>query len=100
MAFYRLEKLVNLGDGYRKVFRIAQHEILLVHEAGQSYLFENFCPHRGQALTKSTIGAGKIVCPRHGFQFDLSSGQCVKGQCSALTTYAAEYDRDYLGISV
>lgn len=100
MAFYRLEKLINLCNGYRKVFRIAQHEILLLHEGGQSYVFENVCPHRGKVLTQATIKAGNIICPGHGFQFDLATGRCVQGLCSALHTYPAEYDQDYLGINL
>jgi len=100
MVFYRLEKLVNLSEGYRKEFRVARHEILLVHQFGQTFLLENFCPHRGKSLSEGIISSGAITCPGHGFQFELSSGQCIKGQCSASTTYPAEYDQEYLGISL
>ena len=100
MAFYRLEKLLNLSEGYRKEFRVAGHEILLVHQSGQTFLLENFCPHRGKSLSKGIISSGAITCPGHGFQFELSSGKCIKGQCSALITYPAEYDQEYLGIEL
>ena len=100
MAFYRLEKLINLIDGYRKEFRVAGHEILVVHQSGQTFLLENFCPHRGVSLSKGIISSGAITCPGHGFQFDLSNGHCIKGLCSALTTYPVEYDQAYLGVNL
>ena len=100
MAFYRLEKLINLSEGYRKEFRVERHDILLLHQSGHSYLIENFCPHRGISLSKGIVSSGAITCPGHGFQFELSSGRCIKGQCSGLTMYPAEYDQEYLGIDI
>ena len=43
------------------------------------YLIQRFCPHSGADLKNATIAAGVITCPRHLWQWDLASGECLKG---------------------
>ncbi len=78
MTFYALEKLVNLQDGYQKAFKVAGHNLLLVHENGRSYLLENACPHMGVALDRATLlPQGLIRCNAHGIEFELDSGKAL-----------------------
>lgn len=100
MAFYPLEKLINLTDGYRKIFRITNHELLLIHESGEIHLLENFCPHRGKSLAKARVNSSTIVCPGHRYEFDLITGRCIKGQCSSLKIYPVSYEGDCVGIDL
>jgi nitrite reductase/ring-hydroxylating ferredoxin subunit len=74
MRFYALEKFINLHDGYRRVFKIDQHRLLLVQERGECYLLEAFCPHRGYALDDAEIVDGQLRCPLHGYRYALDSG--------------------------
>jgi len=45
---------------------------------------ENRCPHRQGPLAEGLVGDGKVICPLHGHQFQLSTGagsepmECVK----------------------
>jgi|GEM_PF-5219833 len=45
MAFVPLEKLGRLHDGYKKVFKVDRHNLLLMQLEGKVYLIENRCPH-------------------------------------------------------
>ena len=74
MRFYALEKFINLHDGYRRTFKIDQHQLLLLQELGQPYLFEAACPHRGHPLEYADIVDGNLRCPLHGYQFALEGG--------------------------
>ena len=51
-GFWPLELQSSLHDGYRRVFRVASQELLLLQHAGQLHLFEL---HSG-ACTYSTEG--------------------------------------------
>jgi nitrite reductase (NADH) small subunit len=43
------------------------------------YAFKNACPHQGHRLSGGRIVDGRLSCPGHNWQFELSTGRCVKG---------------------
>ncbi|MYC30520.1 MAG: Rieske 2Fe-2S domain-containing protein [Chloroflexi bacterium] len=48
-------------------------------DAGNACVAEAYCPHLGSYLGPETggrVSEGKLVCPFHGYEFDIS-GQCV-----------------------
>jgi nitrite reductase/ring-hydroxylating ferredoxin subunit len=90
MRYFPLEKFINLYDGYRRTFRIDEHQLLLLQEDGQQYLIEAQCPHRGHPLEFAIYQQGCLRCPLHGYQFDLCSGQvqlATEGPCRQLRNY-------------
>lgn len=98
--FVALERLINLQDGYRRTFRVAGHELLLLVVEGQPLLLENRCPHQGAPLYDATLAGQVLRCARHGVEFDLHSGRSLQGQCPALRRFTLAYDGDRVGIEV
>src|SRR4051812_32420444 len=101
MRFYALEKFINLYDGYRRAFKIDQHQLLLLQELGQTYLLEAFCPHRGHPLEHAEIIDGQVRCPLHSYQFALDSGavrRATEGPCRPLRCYELIYRDTDLGV--
>jgi nitrite reductase/ring-hydroxylating ferredoxin subunit len=74
MRYYSLEKYINLFDGYRKVFKIDSHHLMLLQLDGDRYLIESNCPHREYPLSSSDLEGMELVCPQHGYRFDIQSG--------------------------
>lgn len=90
MRYYALEKLIDLYDGYRKIFKIDEHNLLLLQEDGKRYLIESRCPHRGQLLAGADISGPTITCPHHGYRFDVRDGrtlQITEEPCRNLRVY-------------
>jgi Fe-S cluster biogenesis protein NfuA/nitrite reductase/ring-hydroxylating ferredoxin subunit len=60
-------------------FRFASEEfdILLVRIDGKVMAFRNQCPHMSMPLDKALVDGSAILCPGHGFRFDLSTGECM-----------------------
>lgn len=76
MAFYPLEQLSRMSDGYLKAFSVADKQLLLCQVEGGTYIIENRCPHMDLALTYGTLLPGKkIRCPAHGIAFNFDSGK-------------------------
>lgn len=97
--FYPLEKLHLLQEGYQRVFRVANQEILLLHNEGRTYLVGNRCPHMDAPLTRASVQQGVIRCPMHGLEFDLRSGQPRHPACQTpLKTYMPAYEGNVLGV--
>jgi len=42
-------------------------------------VYDGHCPHRDTAIPDGCIKGSRIVCPRHGWEFDGRSGFCVFG---------------------
>lgn len=65
----------DLPEGTKRMVRVHEQDVLLVHHQGQIHAVRNTCPHMGASLEKGTISKdGAIVCPRHHSAFDLRTG--------------------------
>lgn len=104
MAFYALEKLINMHDGYKQAFTVAGRNLLLVQENGKVYLISNSCPHMGAALHTGTLTpAGQIRCRSHGIEFDLESGRAegpLANMMEPLRKFEIAYDGPNLGVEL
>jgi nitrite reductase/ring-hydroxylating ferredoxin subunit len=52
-------------------------EIAIYNIDGEFYATDNFCPHRGAALSDGAICGHVIECSWHGWQFDVRTGECL-----------------------
>jgi len=104
MAFYPLEQLSKLHDGYKKSFKVAGKSLLLVQSEGQAFVIENRCPHMDVPLDNAQlIDANSIRCRAHGIEFDLPSGK-PKGpladMINCLNKFSISYDGATLGVEI
>ncbi|MGH1486142.1 MAG: Rieske (2Fe-2S) protein [Cellvibrionaceae bacterium] len=100
MAFYLLEKLIHLHDGYSRSFSIAGQSLLLVQDQGQRYLLLNQCPHQQAPLDRATIQGGKLQCSLHGMQFDLITGATSSACDERLQFLPIAYDGASIGVQL
>jgi nitrite reductase/ring-hydroxylating ferredoxin subunit len=102
MAFHRLEKLINLYDGYRRVLYVGPLQLLLIQENGQRYLIRNLCPHKNFPLHTGTMVGSKLRCAYHAMEFDLArGGRCVQHpQQPGATMYTLVYDGNEIGVEL
>jgi nitrite reductase/ring-hydroxylating ferredoxin subunit len=98
MRFQRLDKLINIEDGYRRRFKIDSLDVELAREGDDVTAFSAVCPHQEQPLEDGCIENGVIYCPRHNYGFDLRTGQHIEQQCASLTIYTVHYEGNDVGI--
>lgn len=104
VAFYPLEKLHVLAEGYRRVFRVAGRVLLLLEQDGERYLLDNRCPHAGHPLQEATVTGACLRCPLHGIEFSLQHGRAVNSEVLApgqeLVFYQLVYRDDVVGVDL
>ncbi|WP_075185221.1 Rieske (2Fe-2S) protein [Teredinibacter haidensis] len=104
MAFFPLEKLSQMFDGYQKAFTVNQHELLLVQVEAKPYIVENRCPHMDVPLTHAQLLSDhKIRCRAHGIEFNLESGEAegpLAKQLDCLRQYPIVYQDGQLGLEL
>ena len=80
---------IPLGEG--RVFRVAGRDVAVFRcRSGQVFATSARCPHRGGPLADGLVGDGAVICPLHGFAFDLRTGEAKGHACERLTTYRLE----------
>lgn len=102
MQFVALDKLINLHEGYRQVFRIDGREVLLVQENGRRYALQANCPHSDWPMQNAPVSGDVITCTRHGWSFSLLSGRGVNERAIGcqLKCYKVQYDQNTIGILI
>lgn len=103
MAFHPLANLVDLHDGYRGVFRVQGNSLLLLQDAGKTYLIENRCPHMDAPLANGEIKDGNITCRAHGIRFGLADGQAqgpLASMMDCLHFFELIYEGNKVGVNL
>jgi ferredoxin-nitrite reductase len=77
----------EIAEGSGKTITVSGTEIAVFKCEGQLYATQNWCPHAGSALAAGALDGGAVVCPAHGYRFDLRTGACASDAQLRLKTY-------------
>jgi 3-phenylpropionate/trans-cinnamate dioxygenase ferredoxin component len=88
MALHAVATMKDLPPGMACAVEVAGRSIGLFNVDGVIYAIDNICTHDNAPLSEGAVVDGCVVCPWHGAQFDLATGQ-------ALTPPAFEDVRSY-----
>ncbi|MDE9482404.1 Rieske (2Fe-2S) protein [Xenorhabdus bovienii] len=91
MSFIPIAKLVDIPDGQKLTIRVEGIDLLICHHKQKIYVIENVCPHQKKELTEGRMRNGKIICPFHGYAFNLSDGvSSIKNANCNLTVFPSD----------
>ena len=57
--------------------------------SGRFYACSPLCPHEGGPLAEGWLEGESVVCPWHGFDFDLRTGRCLINDQLAIPVFPA-----------
>ncbi len=84
-------KVVPLGKGGECALFLHNNQ---VHAVG------SLCPHQNARLDGAPVEEGQIICRRHGYRFDLKSGDCRTVGGYGIPVFAAEIEGDTVFVTV
>jgi nitrite reductase/ring-hydroxylating ferredoxin subunit len=92
----------RLGCVLRETEGGAIDEALAVYHVGSRFFAcADRCPHAGALLSEGELEQGVITCPRHGSQFDVGTGQRLRGPADTdIATYPTLEDGGQLYLLV
>ncbi len=77
-------------DGQRKIIQVDDLSIGVFHHKGGWYAYHNSCAHRGGPVATGNIDGDTLVCPWHGFEFNVTTGECLADPSARLDMYPVE----------
>lgn len=96
---------MELAEGQSRGFEVNGLALLAVRRAGQVYVYQNRCPHRGVRLEwqrdKYLDDSNSLIqCATHHALFLIESGECIAGPCEGKSLNAIACGEDAQGIWV
>lgn len=99
-SFVKICKVSDLKDRSGKRFIVNEVDIAVFKVDGEIYALSNICPHQHTALIyDGFIEENCVVCPAHGWEFQLKTGNMKTGR-KGLDSYPVEVRDDEVYIKV
>jgi nitrite reductase/ring-hydroxylating ferredoxin subunit len=71
---------------------------LFLHQ-GRCYATGSLCPHQNTPLEGAPTSHGVVTCRRHGYRFDLKTGDCLTLGGYGLPVYETSVENDTIYVS-
>lgn len=86
--FHKVTTIFELPPpGEAREFTVGNRTICVANENGKCSAMDNVCAHRGGPLSEGVVEDGKMVCPWHGWQFDLVTGKSEQNETMGVAVY-------------
>ena len=98
--WHKAAKKGDLEEGKAQLVELEGKVIALFHQKGRYYAVDNKCPHRGGPLVQGHVEDGKVTCPWHAWQFELSTGVCDTMPGTTQKTYPTKIEDNQILIEI
>lgn len=88
-------RVAGTGDvkpGHGIVAEVNGKTLAVFNIDGTFHVIDNTCVHRGGPLGEGEVEGQIVSCPWHGWQFNLSTGECVKNPLAKVTVYSVKVE--------
>jgi nitrite reductase/ring-hydroxylating ferredoxin subunit len=79
MAEVKVAQVGDVAPGTGTVVDVNGTAVAVFNVGGTFYATANACTHMGGPLGEGTLEGTTVTCPWHGIQFNVTSGQLVRG---------------------
>ncbi len=100
---HRYVPVARVGDispGKGKLVEVEARQIALFFVDGGYYAIKNFCPHEADPLWRGKVEEGAVICPNHGWRFDLKTGKCIRLGDRDVRTYPVKVEGEKILVGV
>jgi len=72
--FIKVATVADVPEGAGKTVEVAGKQIALFNVGGKFYAIDNACKHRGGPLGEGEVDGSTVICPWHGWEYDVTTG--------------------------
>ena len=89
MTRVRALALAELPPGKTALVSISGVDVAMFRRGDEIFAIGNECPHQGGSLCDGAVEGDIVICPLHGWEFDLRSGACMTVPGESLPRFTA-----------
>lgn len=75
--YYDVAALGDIAPGESMLVEAGGKEIALFNCGGEYYALDNDCTHVGGPLSEGEVIGDRVVCPWHGAEYDIKTGEVL-----------------------
>lgn len=91
----------GLGEGEIRVLEARGNRIAVANVGGTVYAFDDTCTHLQCSLAGGDLEETTVICPCHGSEFDVRSGEVLQGPArEPVETYETRIEGGSLEVRV
>lgn len=98
--FTSVAKAGDVPAGEGRVVTVDGVEVALYNVAGEFHAIDNTCVHRGGPLGEGQCEGKLVTCPWHGWQYDVTSGECQNVPGEHVASYEVRVEGDDVQVKV
>ncbi|NPV77184.1 MAG: Rieske 2Fe-2S domain-containing protein [Anaerolineae bacterium] len=83
----QVASIEEIPNGKRKIIQVDNLSIGVFHHNEEWFAVRNHCVHRGGPVATGPLKSDTLICPLHGYQYNLKTGQLLVDPTSKLETY-------------
>ena len=91
----------EVPEGEARAFDVGGKAVAVAHANGSWFAFDDTCTHQGCSLSEGEIYDDVIMCPCHGSEFALATGEAMNGPATEpVQSYEVRVEGDRIQVSV
>lgn len=90
--FVRVAAVDEIPQGRGKQVNIGDKRIAVFNVEGTFYAIEALCAHMGEPLVNGEMRGTMVICPWHGWGFDVTDGCYIREPRACLDTFTVRID--------
>jgi nitrite reductase (NADH) small subunit len=99
-SFIKVATRADIADGTGKTVDVSGKPIALFNVGGKFYAIDNTCKHRGGPLGEGELDGTNVICPWHGWEYDITTGANLDDPNVKVGCYPVKLDGDDILVEV
>lgn len=101
MQFIKIATVADFEKQRYRSFSILARKVGIFKDAdGSFFAREVACKHHNWDLTTGPVDGDVFTCPRHGWAYNVRTGECLNHDSTPLRRYALKVEDDVIYISI
>ena len=96
----KVAKRGDIPEGSGKMVDAGGRKIALFNAGGQFFAIDNTCRHRGGPLAEGDLIGTTVVCPWHGWEYNVTNGQSVDDPALSVACFTVCIEGDDVLIEI